>query len=195
MATIFIIIYSKYGHIATMAEEVKKGVEATGAKVQIYQVAEIPPAESTTNYPVITASQLPEADGFLFGIPTRYGSTPAQMKALFDSTGQLWVKGLLAGKFAGIFFSTGSQHGGQETTAFTTITFFTHLGINFVPLGYANTHLNDNSEVIGGGPWGAGTIAGGDGSRQPSVKEKEVAFTQGQNFATTVSTFIKGKSA
>lgn len=145
--------------------------------------------------PVITVADLSDADGFLFGIPTRFGTMPAQIKTFLDSTGGLWQSGALAGKFTGIFFSTAVQHGGQETTAFTTITYFAHHGMVYVPLGFANPHLFDNSEVIGGSPYGAGTIANGDGSRQPSEKELSIAETQGENFAKTVKTFVAGKSA
>jgi NAD(P)H dehydrogenase (quinone) len=120
---------------------------------------------------------------------------PAQIKAFLDSTGGLWASGGLAGKFAGTFFSTASQHGGQETTAFTTITYFAHHGMVYVPLGFANPHLFDNSEVIGGSAYGAGTVANGDGSRQVSQKELEIAHTQGENFGKIVSTYVKGKNA
>lgn len=100
-----------------------------------------------------------EADGYLFGFGTRFGTMPAQMKAFLDATGQHWAKGALAGKFAGTFFSTASQHGGQETTALITVTYFAHHGIIYVPFGFAHPHLFDNSEVVGGSAYGAGTVA------------------------------------
>lgn len=94
----------------------------------------------------------------LLGIPTRFGTLPAQMKSFLDATGSHWATGALAGKFVGTFFSSASQHGGQETTAFTLLTYFAHHGMNYVPLGFANAHLFDNSEVVGGSAYGAGTI-------------------------------------
>jgi NAD(P)H dehydrogenase (quinone) len=111
-----------------------------------------------------------------------------------DATGKLWANGSLAGKFAGTFFCTASQHGGQETTAFTTITYFTHHAMVYVPLGFANAHLFDNSEVVGGSAYGAGTVANGDGSREVSQKELEIARTQGENFGKVVSTYVLGKT-
>jgi NAD(P)H dehydrogenase (quinone) len=92
------------------------------------------------------------------GIPTRFGTLPAQMKSFLDATGGLWASGALSGKFVGTFFSTASQHGGQETTAYTLLTYFAHHGLNYVPLGFANAHLFDNSEVVGGSAYGAGTV-------------------------------------
>ncbi|KAJ1932911.1 hypothetical protein EC988_009297, partial [Linderina pennispora] len=137
--------------------------------------------------PVITTDKLTEADGFLFGFPTRFGNAPAQVKAFFDATGGLWAKGALYGKAAGFFFSTGSQHGGQETTVMTFLPNLTHHGIVYVPLGFKNPNLSDNSEVVGGSAWGAGTVAGGDGSRQPSEKELELASYQGEEFGKFIS--------
>jgi NAD(P)H dehydrogenase (quinone) len=92
------------------------------------------------------------------GVPTRFGTFPAQMKSFLDATGALWATGALSGKFAGTFFSTASQHGGQETTAYTLVTYFAHHGLNYIPLGFANSSLFDNSEVVGGSPYGAGTV-------------------------------------
>lgn len=120
---------------------------------------------------------------------------PSQVKGLLDATGAQFAKGSLQGKFAGTFFSTGSQHGGQETTAMTSVPYFAHQGMTYVPLGFPSPHLNDNSEVIGGSAWGAGTIAGGDGSRQPSIKELEVAHIQGQQFGNMIKAYVRGKQA
>ncbi|KAG9296261.1 hypothetical protein G9A89_014853 [Geosiphon pyriformis] len=201
MAKIYIIIYSLYGHIKILAEEVKRGIEesGTGSTATIYQVPETLSDEiikkmhgTKFDLPYITPAKLLEADGYLFGIPTRFGNVPAQIKAFFDACGGHWVTGALQGKFAGIFSSTGSQHGGQETTAYTALTWFVHQGINFAPLGYSTPELQDNTEVIGGSPWGAGTVAGADGSRQPSDKEKIIAQVQGKRFAQTLSTYVKG---
>ncbi|GAB5593352.1 hypothetical protein Unana1_08252 [Umbelopsis nana] len=200
---IYIVYYSTYGHIYTLAQEVQKGLEAQGAQVKIFQIAETlseevlakmyaPPKKDV---PVITVDDLKDADAILWGIPTRFGTMPAQVKTFLDSTGGLWQSGGLAGKFTGVFFSTASQHGGQESTALTTIVYFAHHGMIYVPLGFANSHLFDNSEVIGGSAWGAGTVANGDGSRLPSEKELSIARTQGENFAKVVKTFAAGKSA
>ncbi|KAF1331196.1 Nad quinone oxidoreductase, partial [Globisporangium splendens] len=192
MTKIAIIYYSTYGHIAKMAEKIKEGVElVTGVSAEIYQVTETLPDEVLAkmhaapkkDHPIATPDVLKEADGILFGIPTRFGSMPAQVKALFDSTGSLWQTGALIGKPAGIFFSTGTQGGGQETTAFTSITFLTHQGLTFVPLGYRSPLMFSMDEIHGGSPWGAGTFAGPDGSRQPTDLEMNVAKVQGESFA------------
>jgi NAD(P)H:quinone oxidoreductase type IV len=110
-----------------------------------------------------------------------------------DATGGLWSSGALAGKFTGTFFSTGSQHGGQETTAFTTLVYFAHHGMIYVPLGFANSNLFDNTEVVGGSPYGAGTVTNADGTRPISEKELSIARTQGENFAKVVKTYNAGK--
>ncbi|KAI9247627.1 flavoprotein-like protein [Sporodiniella umbellata] len=200
MPTTYIIIYSVYHHIYTLAQSVQKGLEEQGVNVKLFQVAETLPEEvliklhapAKPEIPIITVDALTEADAFIFGIPTRFGTLPAQMKAFLDSTGSLWATGGLAGKFAGTFFSSASQHGGQETTAYTLLTYFAHHGLNYVPLGFANAHLFDTSEVIGGSAYGAGTIANGDGSRLPSEKELAIAQTQGSQFATLLNTFHRG---
>ncbi|KAJ2653781.1 hypothetical protein IWW42_000271 [Coemansia sp. RSA 1085] len=191
MVKIFVITYSTYGHVNKVAESIVKGLEKGGVEVGRYQIAETLSDEILAkmhaapklDIPVLNPKNLPEADGYLFGFPTRYGTTPAQVKAFFDATGGLWTQQALSGKPAGFFFSTASQHGGQEVTVFTSLPILAHHGIIFVPLGYSNPHLFDNSEVIGGSAWGAGTIANGDGSRQPSEKELEIAVTQGERFA------------
>lgn len=202
MANIAIIIYSMYQHVATMAEAVKKGVESTGNKATIYQVNETLSqdildkmhAPPKSNYPIATPDVLVEADGVLFGVPTRFGNMPAQMKAFIDSTGGLWSSGALYQKPAGIFVSTGTG-GGRETTIYSFLSTLTHQGMIFIPLGYtpAFGELTDLSEIQGGSPWGAGTIAGADGSRQPTDLEKKIAFIQGTEFVNAV-TKINGKS-
>ncbi|OBZ83135.1 putative NAD(P)H dehydrogenase (quinone) FQR1-like 1 [Choanephora cucurbitarum] len=205
-ATVYIVIYTLYHHVYKLAVEIQQGLEASGEKnrelinfiVQETLSEEILQkmhAPAKPDLPIITVDQLSEADGLIFGIPTRFGLMPAQLKALLDATGKLWATGALAGKFAGTFFCTASQHGGQETTALTTVTYFAHHGMIYVPLGFASAHLFDNSEVVGGSAYGAGTVANGDGSRQPTQKELEIARTQGENFGKVVSTYIKGKTA
>lgn len=198
MTKIAVVYYSTYGHNVKMAEAIAEGVrKVEGVTVDIFQVPETLSEEilgkmhapPKAGHPAITPTKLTEYDGFLFGIPTRYGVWPAQWKTFLDATGQLWQSGGLHGKFGGVFTSTASQHGGIETTALTALTFFAHHGIIFVPLGYAKAfgELCTMTEVIGATPYGAGTLAGGDGSRQPSELELKVAGIQGENFALTVA--------
>ena len=132
-----------------------------------------------TDIRIITPNDLTQADGILFGIPTSFGMLPAPMKAFFDSCGQLWYTGALKNKFVGTFFSTGSSGAGQETTAFTTIPFFAHMGMIYVTFGGKHKGQADLSQVHGGSSWGSGTIAGPDGMRQPTELELEMAETQG----------------
>ncbi|GAB9477597.1 Nad quinone oxidoreductase, partial [Globisporangium polare] len=133
-------------------------------------------------YPIATPETLAEADGILFGMPTRFGTAPAQVKSLFDATGGLWQTGALIGKPAGMFFSCGGQGGGNETTALTTIPFLAHHGMFFVPLGSRAKQFGTLDEAVGGGMWGAGTYAG-DGSRKPTERELGMAKVQGVSFA------------
>ncbi|BFZ63597.1 hypothetical protein YB2330_004728 [Saitoella coloradoensis] len=191
--SIAIVIYSMYGHIATMAEAVKAGIEKAGSEAVIYQVPETLPQEVLTkmhapgkrDYPIATIETLESHSAFIFGIPTRFGNFPAQFKAFFDQTGGLWATGALAGKLAGVFVSTASPGGGQESTAMNAMSTFAHHGMIYVPLGYSRTfaQLTNLEEVHGGSAWGAGTFAGGDGSRMPSALELEVAGIQGESFA------------
>ncbi|CCX10857.1 NAD(P)H:quinone oxidoreductase, type IV [Pyronema domesticum] len=192
-----IIFYSMYGHVAQLAEAEKKGIEAAGGSADIYQIPETlseevlqkmyaPPKK---DYPIATANTLREYDGILFGIPTRYGNFPGQWKAFIDTTGGIWQEGALSGKYAGVFISTASLGGGQESTAMNAMSTFVHHGLIFVPLGYKHAFpiLADLSEIRGGSPWGAGTFAGLDGSRQPSAKELELAEIQGKMFYETIA--------
>lgn len=177
-------------------------MEAQGVEVKLFQIAETLPEEVLTkmyappkqDVPIITPEDLKAADGILWGIPTRFGTMPAQVKAFLDSTGSLWQTGALAGKFTGTFFSTASQHGGQETTAFTTVTYFAHHGMIYVPIGFPDPAFFDNSVVLGGSPYGAGTIANSDGSRQPSEAELRIAGIQGTNFAKVVKAYKAGQA-
>ncbi|KAJ9119593.1 hypothetical protein QFC22_003302 [Naganishia vaughanmartiniae] len=204
-AKIGVIFYSTYGHITQLAEKVVEGVRAAGAEPVVYQIQETLSEEILgkmyagtslkPKYPIIKPNDLKELDGFLLGFPTRYGRAPAQVSAFFDATGGLWATGALVGKFGGVFTSTAGQHGGQETTALTTVPFFVHQGISFVPIGYVNQGLSKLDAVHGGAPWGAATIANGDGSRQPDEVELDIAEYQGKSFASLVSTFVRGKHA
>jgi len=194
---IAIVYYSLYGHILKLAEAEKKGIEAAGGSADILQVPETLSddvlqkmhAAPKATYPVATAEKLLEYDAFLFGIPTRYGNFPAQWKAFWDRTGGIWAKGGYWGKYAGVFVSTGTPGGGQESTAIASLSTLAHHGIIYVPLGYGQAFplLANLSEVHGGSPWGAGTFAGGDGSRQPTPLELEIAETQGKTFYGVVS--------
>ncbi|KAI8093589.1 flavoprotein-like protein [Halteromyces radiatus] len=200
--TIFIIFYSIYGHVYTLAKEIQSGLESKGVNVKLYQIPETLSEEilqkihapPRRDIPDITVDELEKADGIIWGLPTRFGLADSSTKAFFDSTGGLWASGALAGKPTSVFFSTAGQHGGQESTVFNTITYFAHHGMIYVPLGFANPHMFDNSEVVGSSAWGAGTVAHGDGSRQVSDKEKAIAKTQAENFANFVLTMQKGKN-
>ncbi|DAZ98382.1 TPA: hypothetical protein N0F65_000701 [Lagenidium giganteum] len=203
MTKIAIVYYSMYGHIAKMAEAVKEGVElVTGCEAEIYQIEETLPedvlakmhAPPKKDHPIATPDVLKEADGVLFGFPTRFGCHPGQVRAFFDRCGQLWQAQALAGKPAGIFVSTATQGGGQETTALVSTTFLVHHGMVFVPLGYRTPLLFNNDEVHGGGPWGAGTLAGPTGARQPSELELNVAKAQGEGFAAIAKKLAPAQS-
>ncbi|KAF7312819.1 flavoprotein [Mycena kentingensis (nom. inval.)] len=194
---IAIVIYSMYGHIAKMAEAVKAGVEQAGGKATIYQIAETLPQEVLTkmsapakpDYPIMAPAQLSDFDGFLFGVPTRYGNFPGQWKAFWDAAVGHWANSTLYGKYAGFFVSTAGLGGGQEVTVQNAISTMTHMGMLYVPLGYAPAfgQLTSLEEVHGGSPWGAGTFASSDGSRQPTALELEIATIQGKSFYTILS--------
>ncbi|OAY62678.1 NAD(P)H dehydrogenase (quinone) FQR1-like [Ananas comosus] len=199
MATkVYIVYYSMYGHVEKLAEEIKKGASSVvGVEAKLWQVAETLPEEVLTkmgapaksDVPIIKPNELVDADGIIFGFPTRFGMMAAQFKAFLDATGGLWRTQQLAGKPAGIFFSTGTQGGGQETTALTAVTQLTHHGMIFVPIGYTfGAGMFEMENVKGGSPYGAGTFAG-DGSRLPSELELQQAFHQGQYFATITKKF------
>ncbi|PPQ69842.1 hypothetical protein CVT24_003181 [Panaeolus cyanescens] len=192
-----IVIYSMYGHIARLAEAQKAGIEKAGGKADIFQIPETLPQEILTkmyappkpDYPIMTTEIFASYDAFLLGIPTRYGAMPAQWKTFWDSTGQLWAAGKLAGKYAGIFVSTAGPGGGQEATVINTLSSLAHHGILYVPFGYSHAfaELSNVEEVHGGSPWGAGTFAGNMGARQPSELELGVCEKQGKAFWDIVS--------
>ncbi|KAI4381694.1 hypothetical protein MLD38_007747 [Melastoma candidum] len=195
---VFIVFYSMYGHVESLAKELKKGVDSVeGAEGFLFRVPETLPSEvlekmgapaKDVSVPVIGAGgeELLEADGLVFGFPTRYGAMAAQMKAFFDSTGGLWREQRLAGKPAGFFVSTGTQGGGQETTAWTAITQLAHHGMLFVPIGYTfGAGMFKMDTIKAGTPYGAGVYAG-DGSRQASDTELALAEHQGKYMASVV---------
>ncbi|RDX87429.1 putative NAD(P)H dehydrogenase (quinone) FQR1-like 1, partial [Mucuna pruriens] len=184
--------YSTYGHVEKLAKEIEKGAASVeGVEAKLWQVPETLSEEvlkkigapAKSDVPIIKPRELAEADGFLFGFPTTFGSMAAQFKTFFDATISLWRTQALAGKPAGFFFSTSSQCGGQEETPLTSITQLVHHGMIFVPVGYTfGDGMYEMEKVKGGSPYGAGTLAG-DGSRQPSELELAQAFHQGKYFA------------
>jgi len=190
---IAIVYYSMYGHIAKLAEAEKQGIVEAGGSADVYQIEETLPQDVLSkmyapgpnkDVPVITADIMTKYDAFLFGIPTRYGNYSAQWKTFIDRLGSLWQSGALYGKYFGLFVSTGTLGGGQETTAITALSSWIHQGMIYVPLGYAKAFalLADLSAARGGSPWGAGTFSAADGSRQPSEAELEIAKIQGRSF-------------
>jgi NAD(P)H dehydrogenase (quinone) len=191
MAKVLVLYYSSYGHIETMAQAVAEGVREAGASVVIKRVPELVPEEvAKKNHfkleqaaPLATVEELPDYDAIILGIPTRYGNMPAQMKNFLDQTGALWLEGKLVGKVGSVFTSTATQHGGQESTILSTHTVLLHLGFVIVGLPYSFAGQMGVQEVFGNSPYGASTIAGGDGSRQPSEIELQGARYQGKHVA------------
>ncbi|MFM1919883.1 MAG: NAD(P)H:quinone oxidoreductase [Candidatus Hydrogenedentota bacterium] len=191
MAKVLVLYYSMYGHIETMAQAVAEGAASVeGVEVTVKRVPETMPedvakrsgAKLDQAAPVASPAELAEYDAILFGTPTRFGNMAAQMRNFLDQTGGLWVKGALVGKLGSVFTSTGTG-GGNETTIMTFIPTLLHHGMIISGLPYACPELTDISEVKGGSPYGAGTIAGADGSRQPSEKELAQARFQGKHVA------------
>jgi NAD(P)H dehydrogenase (quinone) len=196
MTKVLVLYYSSYGHIEQMADAVAEGARAAGAEVDIRRVAETAPQavieaahfKTDTAHPVIES---PDAmagyDAIVVGAPTRFGRMPSQMAAFWDTTGGLWARGALIGKVGAAFTSTASQHGGQETTLFSIITNLLHHGLTIVGLDYGFQGQMGVDEVRGGAPYGATTIAGGDGSRQPHAEELESARYLGRRVANTAA--------
>jgi NAD(P)H dehydrogenase (quinone) len=190
-AKVLVLYYSSYGHIETMAQAVAEGARGTGATVDIKRVPEIvPEAVAKASHfkldqaaPIATVEELPNYDAIIFGVPTRFGNMAAQMKNFLDQTGGLWFAGKLVGKVGSVFASTATQHGGQESTILSTHTVLLHQGMVIVGLPYAWQGQMKLDEVTGGSPYGATTIAAGDGSRQPSANELEGARFQGRHVA------------
>jgi NAD(P)H dehydrogenase (quinone) len=193
---VYVVYYSMYGHIHTMAEAVAEGArQVEGAEVSLFQVAEIVPDDvlersgakaaraAFGHVPVIRPEQLAEADAIVFGTPTRFGNMCAQMRNFLDQTGGLWARGALIGKIGSVFASTGTQHGGQETTITSFHTTLLHHGMVLVGVPYSEPGLTVMTEISGGTPYGATTLAGADGSRTPSENELELARAQGRRVA------------
>jgi NAD(P)H dehydrogenase (quinone) len=192
MAKILVAFYSTYGHTHTLADSVAEGARSTGADVTLKKFPELLPDDKLkemgaydaqqqwAHVPELDPDELAEYDGILFGIPTRYGNIPQQVAAVLDRTGGLWSQGKLIGKVGSVFTSTASQHGGQETTCLGFYTFLIHMGMLISGVPYAVQKLLQNDTVMGGSPYGAATIASGDGSRRVTDDEKEIAREQGR---------------
>lgn len=191
MTKILVLYYSSYGHTAQLAEAVAEGARQGGAEADVMSVPETAPEAAQEamgiGEPRHTVIQDPEAlagyDGIVVGTPTRYGRMSSQMASFWDQTGGLWKRGALVGKVGASFVSTGSQHGGQETTQFSTLTNLLHMGMTVVGLDYGYPGQTDNSGVHGGSPYGASTIAGGDGSMQPTDIDLDGAKYLGKRVA------------
>ena len=191
MSKILVLYYSSFGHIEKMAGAVAEGAREAGAEVTIKRVPELVSEDVAKKSgfkldqaaPVATVDELANYDAIVLGVPTRFGNMPAQMKNFLDQTGGLWAKGKLVGKVGSVFTSTATQHGGQESTILSTHTVLLHHGMVIVGLPYAFQGQTKIDEVTGGSPYGASTIAGGDGSRQPSENELAGAKFQGRHVA------------
>jgi len=195
-ASVQVVFYSMYGHIYRMAEAVAEGVRSVpGVEVSLFQVPELVPQEvleqsgaaaarkGFNHIAVAKVDQMGEADAVIFGTPTRFGNMCAQMRNFMDQAGGLWMKGALIGKAGSVFTSSATQHGGQETTITSFHTTLLHLGMVIVGVPYSEQRQMTVSEISGGSPYGASTIAGGDGSRMPSANELAIARFQGKHVA------------
>jgi NAD(P)H dehydrogenase (quinone) len=199
MSKVLVLYYSTYGHIETMAAAVAEGARSVArTEVTVKRVPELMSddvlkrigAKTDQGAPVAAPAELAEYDAILFGTPTRFGNMAAQMRNFLDQTGGMWVKGALVGKVASVFTSTGTG-GGNESTILTFIPTLLHHGMIYVGLPYSCPELTDISEVKGGSPYGAGTIAGSDGSRKPSDKELAMARFQGKHVAEIVAKIVR----
>jgi len=193
---VHVIFYSMYGHIYRMAEAVAEGARTVpGVEVSLYQVPElVPPAvleqsgaaaarKAFAHIPAAKVDRMGEADAVIFGTPTRFGNMCAQMRNFMDQTGGLWMENALVGKVGSVFTSSATQHGGQETTITSFHSTLLHLGMVIVGVPYSEQRQTTMAEISGGSPYGASTIAGGDGSRSPSENELAIARFQGKHVA------------
>ncbi len=201
MAKVLVLYYSSYGHIERMAEAVAEGAAAVrGSVVSVKRVAELVPEEtarkagmkSEQKAPVASVDELADYDAIIFGTPTRFGNMAAQMRNFLDQTGGLWAKGALVGKVGSVFVSTATQHGGQETTITSFHNTLLHQGMIIVGLPYTFAGLTRMDEISGGSPYGATTLAGGDGSRRPSENELAGARFQGRHVAEIAARLVNG---
>lgn len=192
MAKVLVLYYSSWGHVSEMAQAVAEGARSVaGTEVAVKRVPELVPEavrqsahyKDESTIPVATVDELAQYDAIIIGTPTRYGNMASQMKNFLDQTGGLWAKGALNGKVGSVFTSTATQHGGQESTILSTHTVLLHLGLVIVGLPYSFQGQMGVSEVMGNSPYGASTIADGDGSRRPSAVELDGARYQGRHVA------------
>jgi NAD(P)H dehydrogenase (quinone) len=191
MTKVLVLYYSSYGHIETMAHAVAEGVRTAGAEVDVKRVPELVPAEVAKSShfkldqaaPIATIDELANYDAIIFGTPTRFGNMAGQMRNFLDQAGGLWFQNKMVGKVSSVFTSSATQHGGQESTILTFIPTLLHLGMIYVGLPYTFSGQFGHDEVKGASPYGASTIAGPDGSRQPSAVELEAARFQGAHVA------------
>jgi NAD(P)H dehydrogenase (quinone) len=188
MSKVLVLYYSAYGHIEALANAVAEGARETGAKVDVKRVPETVPAEIAKAHhfkldqaaPIATIDDLANYDAIVIGTGTRFGRISSQMATFLDQAGSLWMRGALHGKVGGAFSASGTQHGGQEATLFTIIANMLHFGMLIVGLDYGHTGQMTLDEITGGSPYGATTITGADGSRQPSANELQGARYQGR---------------
>jgi NAD(P)H dehydrogenase (quinone) len=201
MVNILVLYYSGYGHIERMAEAIAAGARSVAsAEVTMKRVPELMPEEVARKAgmkldqeaPIATVDELAHYDAIIFGTPTRFGNMAAQMRNFLDQTGSLWVKGALVGKVASVFASTGTQHGGQETTITSFHHTLMHQGMIIVGLPYSFAGLTRMDQISGGTPYGATTLAGADGSRQPTENELEGARFQGRHVAEIAARLRRG---
>lgn len=194
MSKILVLYYSSYGHTAKMAEAAAKGVRDAGGEADIMRVKETMPADivkqmgiqhDESHAEISDPEKLADYHGIIVGTPTRYGRMSSQMASFWDTTGGLWKRGALIGKVGASFVSTASQHGGQETTQFSTITNLLHMGMTVVGLDYGFQGQMSNDAIIGGSPYGASTVAGTDGSREPHEHDLAGATHLGKRVAET----------
>lgn len=203
-----VIFYSMFGHIYQMAEAIAQGArEVSDVEVEIYRVPELVPDEileksgakaaqkAFSHIPYAKPEQMVNADAVIFGTPTRYGNMCAQMRNFLDQTGGLWVRNALVGKVGSVFASTGTQHGGQETTITSFHTTLFHLGMVVVGVPYSEIRLTDMSAITGGSPYGATTLAGAAGDRQPSENELAIARYQGKHVADIAKALKIGRES
>lgn len=191
MTKVLVLYYSSFGHTEKMAEAIAEGARETGAKVSVKRVRETAPKEivesagfkTDSDHPECDVEELPQYDAIVIGTPTRYGNMCSQMQAFWDATASIWQKGKLVGKVGGGFTSTASQHGGNESTLFAIHKTLLHQGMVVVGLPYAFKGMLTLDEVTGGTPYGASTIAGAEGERQPTANELDGARFQGRHIA------------
>ena len=193
MSKVLVLYYSSYGHLETIAHAIAEGARATGAEVDVRRVPETvsPEIAQAAHFkldqaaPVATVAELEHYDAIIVGSGTRFGRISSQLAGFLDQAGGLWARGALNGKVGAAFTSTATQHGGQETTLFSIITNLLHFGMTIVGLPYSHQGQMAHDQIVGGAPYGATTIAGGDGSRQPSENELVGARYQGRKIAET----------